>query len=429
MASIRDIFVRLGVRTDPRGFDRATAGLNKIRRSAISLGSVLATGALAVGFKKMIELASDIQETSNKFGAVFGEAGSDVQKQLADIAKRTGATNLQLQTMASNIGALIKPSLGSAQAAGKLAAGVAELALDIASFNNVSAEDAIVALRSGLIGSAEPLQRFGVDTRIAALQLEAMRQGITGNIKDMTEGQRVTLRFAAIQRQLGAQGATGDATRTAEDFANASRNLGEAMKETAGIIGTFFLSSTGNVVNKMRELVDAFQLWLATNREFIQQRVDTFIDNAGRVIRNVVTFVRRAVNITKAWFSALGPVGKGLLKIGAIVAGLAILMLLPAGPILLLIGLIALIIDDFETWQEGGDSVIGDIVEGFKEMGDAIGVLRKRFDLWVRDHVVGVRAVTSLFGVLTVAIGIALVKANAAAVLSFLAHLPLASKK
>ena len=426
MASLRDIFIRLGVKTDPRGFKRVARGIGDIKASAVI--AVAAVEGLAIGLKKIIEVASDIEETANKFGAVFGAASKEVQTGLADIASRTGATNLQLQTMAANIGALIKPALGSAEAAGKMSVGIAELALDIASFNNVSADDAIIALRSGLIGSAEPLQRFGVDTRIAALEQEALRQGISQSVKEMTEGQRVALRYAAIQRQLGVQGATGDATRTALDFANASRNLGDAMKETAGIIGTFFLKSVGGLVNKMRTLTNTFQAWLAENRKLIQQGVDKFLDRASRIIGAVVSVMGRVITATKEWATALGPTGKQLLKIGAIAAGIALLLLLPGAPILLLIALIALVIEDFETWRKGGESVIGDIVAAFDGLIATVMEYREAFigsigDLaeWVEEHETGITLVASLVAGLALVIGVGLVKANAAAIISFLA--------
>jgi hypothetical protein len=403
VASVRDIFIRLGVKTDPRGFQRVTQGINNMRASAITLGRVLLTGVVALGFKKMIDVASDIQETANKFGAVFGEAGGTVQKQLDEIRKQTGATNLELQSMASNIGALIKPALGSAEAAGFMAAEVSGLALDIASFNNVAASDAIIALRSGLIGSAEPLQRFGVDTRVAALELEAMRQGISGSIQAMTEGQRIQLRFAAIQRQLGAQGATGDATRTAKDFANASRNLGQAIKETAGIIGTFFLNSVGGLVNKTRELIDSFQQWLGANRKLIQQKIDTFLNRVGRVISAVSDFIGRIVTAIKEWSEGLGPLGQRLLRIATVVGIIAAILLLPGGSILILLALIGLLIEDFETWRKGGESVIGDIIEWFGNLNVIVKIL------------------VGTFGLLALALGVKLVAAFIAAKIAAIA--------
>ena len=78
MATVREIFVRLGVKTDPRGFQRVEAGISRMTHSAMMLGRVFLTGAVAIGFKRMIDVASDIEETANKFGAVFGQTGADI---------------------------------------------------------------------------------------------------------------------------------------------------------------------------------------------------------------------------------------------------------------------------------------------------------------------------------------------------------------
>lgn len=428
MASLRDIFVRLGLKTDPSGFKNADNGLNRIKESAVTLGRVLATGAVAYGFKSLIGFASDIAETSNKFGAVFGkQVGPVVQQQLDDIRKRTGATNLELQTMSSSIGALIKPSLGSAQAAGAMAAQVSELALDISSFNNVTSEDALTALRSGLIGSAEPLQRFGVDVRVAALQQEALRQGIKKSVQKMTEGERIALRYAAIHRQLSEQGAVGDAARTSKDFANASRNLIAALKETAGVIGSFLLGSVKKAVNSIREVTDAVQDWLKENRKLVQQRVNAFIERFSRVVSAVSDFIGDVSSAVSDWASSLTPLGQQILRVTAVVLALVAVMMLPGVPILMLIALIALLIEDFQTWRAGGESVIGDIIGWFEQLIETVRgygtSLTDSIDsmlAWVEEHQTGITMVTSLIVGLAGAIGSKLVAANAQAIGSFL---------
>lgn len=460
MASLRDIFVRLGIKTDPKGFNQADQKIAKVKESALTLGRVLTTGAIAIGAKLMIETASDIEETANKFGAVFGAASDAVQGRLADIGRRTGATNLTLQQMSSNIGALIKPSLGSAEAAGQMAAQVSELALDISSFNNVSSDDALIAMRAALIGSAEPMQQFGVDTRIAALQQEALRQGITKSYQKMTEGERIALRFAAIQRQLGAQGATGDATRTALGFANASRNLIAALKETAGVIGTFLLRSVGNAVNRIRTVVNTFQTWLRANRELIQQRVDKFIERAGRVLTAVSDLASELADRFTAWRDSLDPVGQQILRITGIVLALVAAMMLPGVPILLLAALIGLLVEDFQTWRKGGESVIGDLVAWFQWLGqeiaawadsvltdisaawqgikdavseaidgmvaavmeyvDAVTGTLGALSQWVDEHETGIRYVTSLIAGAALVYAAHWARANQAAIVSFL---------
>ena len=66
-----------------------------------------------------------------------------------------------------------------------------ELAADLASFNNTSPEDALLALRSGLSGETEPLKRYGIAINDARLKQEALNQGIyegEGHARRSTEG-------------------------------------------------------------------------------------------------------------------------------------------------------------------------------------------------------------------------------------------------
>ena len=44
----------------------------------------------------------------------------------------------------------------------RLITSLVQLASDMASFNNTSVDDALLALRSGLSGETEPLKRFGI---------------------------------------------------------------------------------------------------------------------------------------------------------------------------------------------------------------------------------------------------------------------------
>jgi hypothetical protein len=60
-------------------------------------------------------------------------------------------------------------------------------AADMASFNNTTIEDALDALRSGLVGETEPLRRFGVTLSANAIAAEAMRSGIVKVKKDTLE--------------------------------------------------------------------------------------------------------------------------------------------------------------------------------------------------------------------------------------------------
>ncbi len=365
--ALREIILELGVDVEVDKLDAATNAIDSLKDGAVKLAALFTTGAVAVGFKNLIGFASAGAERINKFGAVFQDSSEGIQQKIDEISARTKIAAPLLQSFTANLGAITKPALGSAKAAGELAAAMSEAALDIASFNDVEPSDAFVAIRSGLIGSAEPLQRFGVDVRVAALEAEALRLGIKGSIQAMTEGQRVQLRSSAILRQLGSQGALGDATRTSDELANATRGLNSQLMRMAEFIGGFFLADARDTTVRLRDIVTAMNAWILANRELIQQRVDKVLQVINNTIKAIEFGIRFLIGAFGTLSEVIGPVAANVL---AAVAAIAVLVAILGAPIVAILALgaaIGLVIDDLVIFAEGGESVFGLLVDGITE--------------------------------------------------------------
>lgn len=365
--ALREIILELGVDVEDDKLDDAADAIDRLKGGAVKLAAVFTTGVLATGFKRLVDFASAGAERVNKFGAVFEDSSEGIQQKIDAISARTKIATPLIQGFTANLGAIIKPALGSAQAAGELAASMSEASLDIASFNDVEPSDALVAIRSGLIGSAEPLQRFGVDVRVAALEAEALRLGIRGSIQEMSEGQRVQLRSSAILRQLGSQGALGDATRTADDLANATRGLNSQLMRMAEFIGGFFLADARDTTVRLRDIVTAMNAWILANRELIQQRVDKVLQVVNNTIKGIEFGIRFLIGAFGTLSEVIGPVAANVL---AAVAAIAVLVAILGAPIVAILALgaaIGLVIDDLVIFAEGGESVFGLLVDGITE--------------------------------------------------------------
>ncbi|MCP4570673.1 MAG: hypothetical protein GY841_24070, partial [FCB group bacterium] len=79
-------------------------------------------------------------------------------------------------------------------------------------------------------------------------------------------------------------------------------------------------------------------------------------------------FFGRVASQFAEWSKKLDPFSKKLLKISAIALGVAAMLMLPGGSIILMGALLALLIEDFEVWREGGNSAIGEIIKGFENL-------------------------------------------------------------
>ena len=73
-----------------------------------------------------------------------------------------------------------------------------QLGYDISSFFNISIEDAMQKVQSGISGELEPLRRLGYALDQATLQQVAYNHGIDQSINTMTQAEKSYLRFIAI---------------------------------------------------------------------------------------------------------------------------------------------------------------------------------------------------------------------------------------
>ena len=119
----------------------------------------------------------------------------------------------------------------------KFAQDLSLLATDLASFNNTSIADATTAISAALRGESEPIRKYGVLLDAATLEAHAFAEGITDVERKLTPMERVLAANAEILAQTSVQ--QGDAARTADDFANASRRAGAASTEFFASIAKF----------------------------------------------------------------------------------------------------------------------------------------------------------------------------------------------
>lgn len=269
---------RSGDATDSFGRKIGRGLANAARIGVIGMAS-LATGGAFLG-KKMVGLASDAAEVQSKMEVVFGKALPDLTKNLDAFSKATGASRFQLREQAADMGALLEPLVSSKKAAADMSQQFVQLATDLGSFNNVPVADALLAIRSGLVGEAEPLRRFSVLLNEAAVQAEAYRLGITEVGSALTEQEKVQARASLIMQQTTL--AQGDATRTADSMANQMKALSNTVKDTATVLGQALIPVALSIVQTLNnEVIPA-----------VTSMASALVERVKPAIETVATFIR-----------------------------------------------------------------------------------------------------------------------------------------
>lgn len=223
--------------------DKSGKSVGRRFGTAMKVGALAVAGA-AVGagvfLKGAVDAASDLAESQSKVGVVFGKSAGQIMA-----ASKTSATAMGLSKQAyleatgtfGNL--LVSLDLGPQKAA-KMSQQMVSLAGDLASFNNVSPEEALDALKSGLTGETEPLKKFGVNMNDATLKAEALKLGLVKNTKEALTPQNKAL---AAQSLIMSQTKTaqGDFARTSGGLANQQRILSAQFANSKASLGKIFL--------------------------------------------------------------------------------------------------------------------------------------------------------------------------------------------
>jgi hypothetical protein len=181
--------------------------------------------------KEMVNMASSVEEMQSKSSVVFGRFVTDVRNQLKEFGNEVGRSTFELEGMASSIQDTFVPMGFARGEASKLSVQLTKLAVDVASFNNASDTETMMAFQSALVGNHETVRRFGVVITEATLKQELLRMGINKSASEVTNAEKVQARLNLII--AGTSDAHNDAIKTSGSFANTSKALSSALNELA----------------------------------------------------------------------------------------------------------------------------------------------------------------------------------------------------
>lgn len=236
-------------------FGKALGGLKfaVVWQMARRVGSMLGT---------VITESNEYQENMNLFTVAMGEYAESALEYGETVSEVLG---IDLSDWIRNQGVfntLLTGFSDTADRAALMSKNLTQLGYDLSSFFNISVEDSMQKLQSGISGELEPLRRLGYDLSQARLEAVALSLGIDKSVSSMTQAEKAELRYYAIMTQVTTT--QGDLARTLEAPANQLRIL-KAQVEMAGrAIGNIFIPALNAilpygiaVVQIIREIANA----------------------------------------------------------------------------------------------------------------------------------------------------------------------------
>lgn len=212
----------------------------KLKSLAMAVTAAFSVKKLVDFGRQSIETASDLAEVQNVVDTAFGESKQKMED-FADTAVKTyGISKLTAKQTGSNFMAMAAGMGLANDSASDMAMALTGLSADMASFYNVGQDVASTALKSIFTGETETLKQFGIVMTDANLQAYALSKGITKSTANMSQAEKVQLRYNYVMSQTAL--AQGDFAKTSDSWANQTRILSEQWKEFGATIGTVLMN-------------------------------------------------------------------------------------------------------------------------------------------------------------------------------------------
>ena len=207
--------------------------------------------------KECLELGSDLAEVQNVVDVTFGSMSERVDRFAKDAIASYGLSETVTKKYMGTFGAMNKAFGFSTEKSYEMAEAVTKLTGDVASFYNLSSDAAYTKLKSIWTGETESLKDLGVVMTQTALDQYALANGYGKTTRQMSESEKVMLRYAFVQDKLSA--ASGDFMRTSDGWANQVRVLSLRFDSLKASIGEALIPMLTPVVQMLNTLISKIQ--------------------------------------------------------------------------------------------------------------------------------------------------------------------------
>lgn len=228
--------IRIDIVTNEENFNRQIKGIEKLaQKTGKVIAAAFASKQIYSFGKACTELASDLAEVQNVVDVTFPNMAKKINDFAKEAAESIGTSETMAKKFAGTFGAMAKAFGFAESEAADMSIELTKLAGDVASFYNLTQDEAYTKLKSVFTGETESLKDLGVVMTQSALDSYALANGFGKTTSAMTEAEKVALRYAFVQEKLSA--ASGDFARTSDGWANQLRVLNlqfDTLKATIG---------------------------------------------------------------------------------------------------------------------------------------------------------------------------------------------------
>lgn len=305
-----------------------------------TLAKLVSVGAMVKFGKQCIEAASNLQEVANVVDVTFGRNADKVNKWAKNNAASFGLSETAAKRYIGTYGAMAKQFDMTSEQVANMAVELTKLTGDVASFYNLDDKAAATKLKAIFTGETEGLKELGVVMTETQLNAYAMAQGWGKTTKEMSEQEKVVLRYQYTMEKLGH--AQGDFMRTSDGYANSTRTLKLELENLKVEIGQQLIPVAAQGIQAISGVIQTAGPVIITVAEYVKFYAQAWAQ-ASSTIKSVVLISAAAIAVFTVWpkIVAIATAAQKLLTTQIVTTGMAIRYTL--GVLGVFLGLLALL--------------------------------------------------------------------------------------
>ena len=237
-------------KTSAEGITSLKNSMNRLKGMLVGIASVTAIARFG---QSCLELGSDLSEVQNVVDVAFPKMSASIDSFAKSAASGFGLSETMAKKYAGTFGSMAEAFGFTEKQAYDMGATLTGLAGDVASFYNISQDEAYTKLKSVFTGETESLKELGVVMTQTALDQYALANGFGKTTQQMSEAEKVSLRYAFVQKQL--TNASGDFARTSDSWANQVRILKLQFDSLKATIGQGLINVLTPVIKVINQIV------------------------------------------------------------------------------------------------------------------------------------------------------------------------------
>ena len=328
-----------------------------------TLAKLVSTGLIIKFGKQCIEAASNLQEVANVVDVTFGASAQKINQWAKQNAASFGLSETAAKRYAGTYGTMAKQFNMTEEQAASMAIELTKLTGDIASFYNMEDKVAATKLKAIFTGETEGLKELGVVMTETQLNAYAMSNGWNKTTKDMTEQEKVVLRYQYTMEKLGH--AQGDFMRTSDGYANSVRTLKLNLEDLKVEIGNELIPVAAQSISAVGNVIKAVGPAVVSVAQYIKFYAQAWSQTSS-TIKSVVVISAAAIGVFVIWpkVVAIATAAQKLLTTQIVSTGMAIRYTL--GVLGVFLGLLAL----FNVAKKASDLKAAEDIANIGESAD-----------------------------------------------------------